>query len=211
MRTRLAVFTIFAVSLALGAPHAGATVSTSASSYEQMSMSYNSFDPDTNEYRDGYFFVYREVKAVGTDASVTPSVVVKAASGSVLCDEDGCDGESFPLQNVAATAFSLDPLGNAPRFTECLAPTSGPCKQFDLTLSKPDTLQISGCSSLPACANAWHDPGDGSSEASAGLGLFRWGYDVAGTWAGSTFTPPDNGMFDAMTWRALGASAGVAP
>lgn len=206
MRSRIPVAAV-ALLLAV-APAARATVSAGAGSFESVGFYHQSYDPDTNVWSDGSLYVYRLVGVGVEDASAAPGLVVKATAWWTTCDEQGCDGGFYPLQNVAATALSFDPIGNAPSFSECLTPTSGPCEQFDIEFSRPGSLMVSGCGSVPVCANAWH--AQDSASASAGTGLWRSGYQVSGTFAGSTFVPPaSDGFLDANSWRSLGADAEI--
>lgn len=133
--------------------------------------------------------LYNEVGASSLGQVVTPGTRFEAAGWVAVCDLVwNCSYQNFATQTVSPTAFSMDPAGNSGTFRACLLPSSGPCKAFDITMTRPNFTQPS-CGTLCVYPNAWFDPTTGTAGGNvfAFAGVYRQGYTVSGVLGG---TPP---------------------
>lgn len=127
-----------------------------------------------------------EVGASSVGAVVTPGARFEADAYTQSCTVTWvCTYTSFATQTISPTAFSMDPAGNSGTFRACLLPTSGPCKAFDVTMTRPGYV-AAVCGTACVSPNAWYDPTTGTvgGNAFALAGVTRQGYVVGGVFAG---------------------------
>ena len=210
MRRILLLLALATLALGLAPARAGLTVSAGLA----RGAHYELFDynPMTDSQRFEYFAVSTITSGVLAGTTATPTADAIAAAYSETCDQMGCTSVSFPTQAVSLTALTMDPLGNTVGFRACLIPQTGPCRNFDLTFSRPEYLSPQICNPLIVClnVNAWFDPATNASKATAyeAIGLYRASYTVSGTFGGSPFVPasPPYGFVFADSGQTLIAS-----
>jgi hypothetical protein len=190
---RAIVCSIILGSLVVGAP-AHATLATNTSVQQTFFGSLSQNTP--TGYVSGNFSAFIEIGVGSLGQVVAPVTRFEATGSANSCDLAwNCTSHSFPLQVINPTAYSMDAAGNSGTFKACLVPTSGPCVQFDLTITRPTWLSPQ-CAPVCVYPNAWYDPTTGTvgGNVFALASIYRTGYRLSGVFAGKTITPSTNGF-----------------
>lgn len=168
----------------LGGGPARAAVTTSTVVQQNFVVNAGLYHP--NGYKAVYLNLIIEAGAASVGTAVTPGLRFEAGGYVQDCDIMwNCSAWQFSPQTVNPTAFSMDPAGNSGTFRACLLPTSGPCRQFDLVMTRPGYVGTA-CMGVCVYPNAWYDPTTSTAggNAFAIAGVSRQGYIVSGVAAG---------------------------
>lgn len=200
---------------ALGAGPARAGVTTSVAFHQEAGFGFNIYDPTSGAQRYGQIAVFTDAGETSTGPTVVPSTSFKAYAYVQDCNWYSCTFTLFNTQVVTPTALSMDPIGNSATISACLVPTTGgSCHNFNLSLTKPQSLQPQICATVVCLSqNAYVAPDGSSAGASAyeWIGLYRYGYTVSGTFDNAAFVPPvpPYGNYGAGTFESLSLGASV--
>lgn len=162
--------------------HAGLNTSTAL----QQSFYVQAGGYHPNGYTGVFLYLLNEVAITTVGTAAAPGVRFEASGGVQECDLTWvCTNQSFAPQTVNPTAFTMDPAGNSGTFRACLLPTSGPCKTFDVTMTRPGYTAVL-CGGICLSESAWYDPTTQTigGNAFAQAGVYRQNYVVAGVFAG---------------------------
>lgn len=156
---RRSIFIALATIAALSVAPARAGVTTSGTIAQTYFVFGNEIHPNGYRYVQLSLVAAVDVGTVG--AVVTPGSRFQAYASTQDCDLSyNCTFVGYPQQVVAPLAFNMDPAGNSGTFRAMLAPSSGPARQFDITITRPGYL-TPGCNlGLLPClgVSPWFDP-----------------------------------------------------
>ena len=207
---RIISIAILAVSTIGMLPSHAVTVSA-ASAYQAAGIQvYGYAYPVTYQ---GYLNIYTTAGETSTGPAVSP-VATFQASGDIFAynyQTNVATQFNFPNQTVSPTALTMDPAGNSATITACLtASQGGPCHQFTLSMTKPQSLNVGLCPLVLCLPNAYVTPDGSSAGGSAyeGVGINRAGYTISGLFDGAAI-PAAYGLYG-YSYNGLGASVNAA-
>ncbi len=193
MRRIAPVAAVIAVAASLGVPAAGAqTASGQLAHVQEFEMWIETFDPSG----DAGMFGNLTVKVTrGLDASVPGPVTSVRAQGFFDRwdnQEQTYESASFPEQDLPATAFVVDPVGNEVVVSMSLTSSTNQDYDFDFTASRPGSTFLVVPGPNEPAPNVWFDQATGEAEAraSTNAGLRRFNYETSGDFAGESFVSP---------------------